>query len=475
MKFTKHWFFGVNSLWAKFCRFIGKERWIHKRPTVTVECCPRWGTNPETAQGGTDLCRNHYGTLVDVEFLKGKEPADCPLNHVVLTERPVCPLTKYKRNHWCPDAIKVLMSDEEWTNLAWCAVHKKPVTPEIPKKVPAVLRVPQIVRELGYPVFASATFIPAYGNIEDKYLDRKKFNEEILDFLCEEAIDNTDRIFFMGNWENNVNKKLSSPYMKTADGKYDLKTWNMAHFDKIKKDIAERAKRFRFSIITLIDNCSTHVNVPGFWSTHPWNGDCNVNGTSSWRPSVYHFYEPEHQDKKGIPESWKRIEEYVRRVVAELYSEFYPLIGFEICNEGQGAHDLHKLIRGWLKEGGVEENWRVLTSFDGVYDEFYKKEMDFLNYSIHGIDSLIGFEEKKKLVLSGHKFLASGDGTKPDYERPRVYKELVYQFLLDGALGFELNERFYWHNKSVFKIADLDKEVMKAVGEGLRRWAQEKL
>lgn len=145
---------------------------------------------------------------------------------------------------------------------------------------------------------------------------------------------------------------------------------------------------------------------------------------------------------------------------------------WEITNEGQAGHDYNKLLRGWLREEGVKDNWRVLTSLDRPYFDSYKKQMNtFLNYSIHGINTWDKYKEAKKLVRRGVRFLPSEDGEKPT-SPSGFYKDMVYKILKDGALGWEGNERFFWYENK-FNPDLLNWNLIKMIGDGWKQFLAE--
>lgn len=346
----------------------------------------------------------------------------------------------------------------------------EPAEPPI-KKLDPKLSVPALQKKYGRPIFINPFFIPS-GLIEkNKYLPQDIVLEELLDVIAENAWGNADRMFAFGGWELETLKMIIYPWKRNANSKFMLAAKNPDYLEQAKRRIGDRADRNFFSTITLTDNCSTHENRPGFWNAHPWNGKNNVNGTSEWKGSIYHFYEDDKQELPGIPESAQWIEEFIRWIARELDKEFRPLIGWEICNEAHAGNGYHDLIRGWLKEEGVKEDWRVMASIDGPYKSFYKKQMGlYLKYSIHGIQTYTEYVEATKLVNHGIPFVASEDGLKPI--DPGQYKDFVFRMLKDGSLGFESNSRPYFSGRDIRKWLNDPKTFprMKAIGEGWKKW-----
>lgn len=343
-----------------------------------------------------------------------------------------------------------------------------PPSPTVPK-LPDNLTVEAMVKRFGYPIIIAPTMVPSDG-IEIN-VDEGHYAERGLNRIVKKTCGNAERFFALGNWEVPTLKRINRPYLKHGSD-FDLEDFNPVWIDTLDRRIGQRAERQLASIITLIDNCSTHTDRPGFWNAHPWNGNNNINGTSTWKPSIYHFYEEQHQNVPGIQETAKYIEAYVRFLVKRLDKKYKPFIMWEITNEGQAGYYYNKLIRAWLREEGVTDNWRVLTSLDIHFHDSYMKRMDkFLNYSIHGINTWNRYKEAKKFVPTGVRFQPSEDGEKPT-SPCGFYKDMVYRMLKDGALGYESNERPYWYN-NVFDPDQFEWHRIKMIGDGWKQFLEE--
>ena len=355
----------------------------------------------------------------------------------------ICQETGMVANLYCPSVVQErFIKGNEPTEI--CTFHKKP-GPEI-IKVPDDMTVPAMVERFGYPIMIAPVFIPTAG-IEIE-LDEDLFIRRQLNRIIKKLCGNEDRLMGFGNWEPFTLKRVHRPYLIDKSGDFELDEFNPAWIDTLDRRIGQRAERQMSTTVVLIDDCSTHTHVhsPGWWNAHPWNGDNNINGTSNWKPSIYHFYEEQHQNVPGIQETAKHIEAYVRFMVRRLDKKYKPFIHWEITNEGQAGHGYNKIIREWLREEGVKEDWRVQTSLNVTHLSSYKKQMSqFLNYSIHGINAWERYKEAKKLVQSGVRFLPSEDGREPTWP-VGFYKDMTYKMLKDGALGYEANERPWWYD-----------------------------
>jgi len=372
--------------------------------------------------------------------------------------------------------------EDGWFQVEWPttgkAVHlyKNPLDYPNPSagqvvKLDPNLRVPEMVDRFGHPITICPTLIPTYGI--EKSLDENLFCDRYLNRGATGGHFNAMRFFSFGVWEPFTIARVNFPYLKVGD-KFDTSLINPEWIETLKRRIKQAVDRGYTVIITLTDNCSTHDRPDGWWGAHPWNGDNNVNGTSNWDGSVYHFYEDDKQSMPGIPESWMAIEFYVRYIVSQLDPLFRPYIIWEICNESHAGEGYHKLQREWLSDSGVTEDWRVMTSMDGMehhgdfpFLKFYKKQMwQYLRYAVHNIQTVDKYVQMKDdWMRPGVRFQASEDGLRPiDASQ---YREFVRTILEDGALGFESNERPWWYH-NVFNPDLWNWARISEIGKGFR-------
>lgn len=407
------------------------------------------------------------------ELIRIRDVFNRDVNEVIKSFDPeyvwvnICQELGMVANPYCPGVVQErFLKGEEPTDI--CTFHKKP-GPEI-IMVPDNMTVPAMVKKFGYPIMIAPVFIPTAGieiNLDEDLFIRRQLNR-IIKKLC----GNNDRFMGFGNWEPFTLKRVHRPYLRDNSGDFELDEFNPVWIDTLDRRIGQRRERQMSSTVVLIDNCSTHVRVPGAWNAHPWNGDNNINGTSNWKPSIYHFYESQHQNVPGIQETAKYIEAYVRFLVRRLDKKYRPFIHWEITNEGQAGHGYNKIIRGWLREEGVKDNWRVQTSLNHSHLSSYKKQMNhFLSYSIHGINTWEKYKAAKRLVQSGVRFLPSEDGEEPTWP-VGFYKDMVYRMLKDGALGAEFNERPWWYD-NVFDPDLYDWHRILMIGLGWQKFLDE--
>jgi len=478
------WAFGSNS-WA--CKKLGICL-CDPNPDpeyITVTIC-------QTSEKLATACCRRAGTTVEQKFIKGEEPtAPCDFGWHQIIKQHICTTTQLLPNTpYCGNAGTVVERDlcQFERPERKCDFHVKPSPPVIPK-IPDELTVPGLFKKHKYPITMEGWLIPSALIEKQKYFDQAFFVKNILNPCAERALINSCRPFSFGGWEPETLKRILYPFAKTAAGKFTLGKKDGEWLDQVRTRIKDNADRRIFTRIALTDNCSTHTGRPGFWNAHPWNGENNTNRTSSWKGSIYHFYEPEYQHTPGIPESAKWIEDFIRWIVGKLDKEFRPFIGWEINNEGQAGGDYHTLERKWITESGADA-WRVFTSIE--YVEFYKKAIwADAHYSIHGIQTAEEYQAKRDTLIPTYSagtdlfnlarakypnhvkdgkiripFIPSEDGLVPI--APAKYRALVRNVLEDGALGFESNSRPYFYGRSLEKwLADPDTmKRLKAIGAG---------
>jgi len=455
-----HWLMGANSWLCKKLKICCKPE---KPPIVEVEICEITELLAKTE------CRI-AGTTRLQEFEKGQEPTD-PCDYHFWKPVKICSSTELLPNPYCPKVIEreFVTGREPKTT---CEFHEKPEP--IIKKLPYEMSVPGLFKETKRPILIMPWLIPTSIIERPQYFDQTLFIKEAVDYEIENENANADRPFSFGGWEKETLERILHPFNRNDQDLFKLGSKNRGYLDQIKARISDRAERNWFSVVTLTDNCSTHLgnNPPyslGFWAKHPWNGSQNVNGTSEWRPSIYHFYEPDKQDLPGIPQSARWIEDFIRWISEKLEDEFGEWIGWEITNEGQAGAGYHSLIQGWLVDSGVKE-WKIWSSFD--YDDFYKKTIwNHANYMIHGINTKAAYQKNLSLVPTYPKrsdlyklaaakypwmktpdsiripFVLSEDGIEPT--KITGYRELIREALKAGDSGFESNSRPYFYARNL--------------------------
>jgi len=250
-------------------------------------------------------------------------------------------------------------------------------------------------------IFIMPVFIPCMWCLKD--LDERLVEEKQLDRIAREGLGNAERAFAFCSFKGIDTYMPSDP------------EW----LPTMKRRIRERVKRGILPIVTLIDHCSTY----GDWVNHPWY---NPDGKDA-------IFNPDHPvfQNKVIP--------YIRHLVTELEKEFSPFIAYEIGNEVPAGLIWHRKIRRVLKECGVIQKWRVITSLSQGNEETYYfdfRMLNFLNISIHHVTDRDSYNELKYIWNIEAHF--SEDGRYPQ-KGGWEYKQLVKQILKEGGLGYESN------------------------------------
>ena len=311
------------------------------------------------------------------------------------------------------------------------------------------LQVPTLKEKYGRPISISPVLIPTYGI--EKNLNEDLFIEDYLNRGSRDGLFNATRFFSFGVWEAFTAPRVLFPYNQVG-GKFDCYSRNEKWIETLDRRIGQIVERGGTAQITIVDNCSLHNRLDSHWGIHPWNGFNNINGTATWNESVYHFYEDEHKDKPGMKETAIVIELHVRYLISKLDAKYRPHIMWEICNESHAGEGWHRIMRDWLTDEGVKDDWRIFTSMDAMkhkdhypFLEFYKKRIyTYMNYAAHGIQTPEQYKWMRDTFMPRDvKFIASEDGLEPgNFD----YRELVNMILKDDGLGYEGNERPWWHD-----------------------------
>jgi len=316
--------------------------------------------------------------------------------------------------------------------------------PPLPDSRPKPPVIPKVNKSLQYQrskkIIAPFLIPTLCINKRIKDEDYKRF----LDRVVHNEWGNSLRVFSAGMWEPFWKGRLYFPYKKTLIGRFNLAELNYKWRDTLLRRLGMMVERGIFPIVALLDNCSLKDRRRGgFWNDHWMNGDNNLNGTSTWMPSVYHYYEDEHKDKPGMRETKYFIEDYYRYLVHLLEKEFGPSIGYEAANEAMAGNGWHEIMRNILSRAGVPKARRFASiSPDPRFDHFYNKPVirkSFIS-SVHSIGNVIDYMNRRQVVRDERPFIASADGCVPP-KTPGVWKDLVYRVLRDGNTGFESNLR----------------------------------
>jgi hypothetical protein len=120
----------------------------------------------------------------------------------------------------------------------------------------------------------------------------------------------------------------SSPWAKTADGKYDLEKWNDDHFKRMRDYVAEAAKRD--VVIELVLFCPFYKDE--LWDICPLNAKNNSNGVGKDVKDRKEVNTLKHKDIVAVQKK------LARKIVQELNG--FDNVYYEICNEPYFGGDL---------------------------------------------------------------------------------------------------------------------------------------
>lgn len=475
MKSTKHWWWGKNSLWAKFCKKIGKyPAWVHSR-AVYKSICSEWNIyaifkEPGEYRIATDACVK-AGTAQLVEFKElGYVPTEsCPIEHRITKSYAVCADTGLKTSPYCKKAKLLPFTEEEWAALPTCSTHKAPPPPH-PK-------LPRDARYLVCKKLVMSSLTPSmYINPRITLKSIKYF----FDAMAKGVFGNAVRVFAWGGWEWRWFKRgnLIFPFQYSKGGvKFDLTKPNTNLDVRLKQCLDIAAERGITTFLTLLDNCSIHQKSPGWWGSCFWNGENNINDTATEKYLMTHWYEDKHQDKPGGPKLGEFLMAFYRRMF-KLFEGYRPFLGFEALNEGDGRTDYHKLLALEAKKFGIDEQFRITSM---LHDHFYKSRVfDLWNYSLHKSGSKASFEERLQVVNSEARVIASGDGPLPPTSEFQIQEDARYLLFHPRCMGAEWNFRPFFRlvkgkwvavgGKESWDLANLPYWAFDAIGRGFKAW-----
>jgi hypothetical protein len=368
--------------------------------------------------------------------------------------------------------------------------------PEPKYTVPVDDRVPVIKQDTGTPFFVFPCFLPdLLVNRKFRYRDIQSF---IKRFTGEQA-GNSMRFFTSAVPEPKLVREMYMPFKK-KDGIYQLPNPydSLSKFyEAINKNwlnmVIARLRLFLdariFTIIELIDNCSIHIKLPGYWNAH-WLNPVNNNQDFPHEPeaAVYHYYEywkggvHESDHSQEIVQQYTNVGTFLEQfwsvmldaVLSRLSIPQIMYLGVSAGNEvkaGVGWHErLYSIIFAALmrREPLIPHGWRIFTNPwihpdtslpDHEIFHLPRKKLAGYRQIIHGI-----YSEKERLHAeancSDKLFISSHDGNvgSPSALALRV---LMKNIIERGQSGYELMEgvweQYFEHEKHGGPAYDLTK------------------
>jgi hypothetical protein len=141
-----------------------------------------------------------------------------------------------------------------------------------------------------------------------------------------------------------------------------------------------------------------------------------------------------------------------------------PLTLWEDVNESKASHALHFPYADFMDSKGIPKKRRLTSN---LFKGFYKKKRLYQKFtcSIHQVDSIETYEDSKRWMPRNIPWLPSGDGPGPIIN-PTHARQLVKYVLDDGMVGYEGNDRPFFHQS--WDFSKLNWDVARAMGRALR-------
>lgn len=240
---------------------------------------------------------------------------------------------------------------------------------------------------------------------------------------------------------------LHFPFERGSNEKFDLDEYDEDYWDELYFRIDAFAKRNIFVFIDLVDNCSLYERPNSNWFFHPWNGKNNINGTSEWAGSVYHYMESEHSWKPGVKETGEYVEKFYNEFVKRTWERFAGMIGYSAGNEVWARIEFHKIQQRIIEANAPEIKRDYMITSMGR-DNFYGVDIgrDFI-YGLHGCCNEAKYNERDLVIpdktwgeIRAKRYIASQDGCFPTKTAAEA-EAFFAKILADGRAGGEQNLR----------------------------------
>jgi len=358
--------------------------------------------------------------------------------------------------------------------------------PPPPPSIPTVaqdIQLPTIVSTIGYPIYLQTAFMPEYlvaHKVKDADL------EAFLDEFCRQEAGNSIRVFLWVNWKWKHTQWMYQPFLKNAQGKYDVtgdivEKINPEYLDIILRRIKMFAERKIFLSIDLIDNCSCHWSPAMSWGNNFLNGDVN-NANTGKSPSDIYDWDDTSEKAQNTHMLYERFIKFIIREIRARFSvEELKFIGLNAGNEIDPHLSFHVNMTRIINEAtGISfPKWKKISSAlpqSGITAQM----MQGWIYQAHKVGDMDAYNER--VPIPAIKWMISTDGYKKDGEKVLISKamaiQLTHKMLKDGGRGIELMQM---HRKNDIRephpgspyytfegIAQW--QVMKAVVEQYRMW-----
>ena len=396
---------------------------------VTVWICPESGA----------LSGPYCPVAEQRTYLKGEQPTETCAIHQELFDFEVCIDSGKLKHTWCPeDRIEIRKYPAGEEPQSRCDFHKEPI-PQLDME----LRVPEINKKLGYPIYMGAFFAKDLGISHSDFTweEVKKF----IDKIARENLSNVIRMFGFLAYPS-----CNYPHPEKANGKYDLNTINPVWYAQLHKTIAYCVERGIMVRLVMFDEHSYNRR----WAYH-WTNWRNNDGFGKADGKLYPLWEDKYlhtkwsnyclRDANGRCDADCRAKyctsmEYLfwfyRQTIQPLNEEFGDMIAFESneINAGSFWHeDIGKLLHD---EFGIPR-WRMITSQVGGADWINTKPMikKYWIPELHGIIDEAHYDEAQAAITTEWIWSWDGHGGRAFVDRWDELQRIYSKSLRDKGRG----------------------------------------
>jgi hypothetical protein len=229
-----------------------------------------------------------------------------------------------------------------------------------------------------------------------------------------------------GNTLAPAERRYSSPWAATADGKWDLTKWNEEHFKRMRTFVGEAGKRG--IVVELSIFCPFYEDQ--LWYIDPLNPKHNVNGVGREVKNRKELNTLKHKDVVAVQDA------LARKIVTELRE--FDNVYFEICNEPYFGGDLDwqrhiaAAIAGAEKDRPKPQRHLIAQNIANGSQKINDPDPAVSIFNFHycnppdavgqnwGLDRVVGYDETG--------FKGSGDD---------VYRVHGWQFLMAGGAVYD--------------------------------------
>jgi hypothetical protein len=276
-------------------------------------------------------------------------------------------------------------------------------------------------------------------------------------------------------WHYRKSGTYYSPFVREANGKWDLTRFNDNYFVRLERLIQTSAAHGIVVLVSLFDATGLKVSDPGQpeslrWAHHPWNSRANINGfivesgqPPGGAPEFFHFRtDPRIENAQRL---------YLQKVLA--HTKGYWNVFYEIMNEPPAVErdkrmDWANWVTGLIH--AETEGTRMIFYNDHSGDGDADGAQDGADVH-HWKDNQARFGNYGK--LNGVTFHGSPTKVIPSSPDFRFRNEKIFQVSSDAAPASEDRDGFLWNraakrhafnNGMLYQAETLSLEAADAIG-----------